>query len=205
MPAADALPFWDALRAAGIASGAFRGPVGDRPHLQDWDDAGVSMVSRLAALLMQAGSMRWTAAHGGYSSDLGFGGALVPVGTAMQVWEQAATIDAATIRRLRAARANHGAAGPTPPRPGQAPAATSPTGAAAPARRGGTRAPSGPRRLQPRGAARPPCASPERRTGSGGDEAGPAPPVRACRHALAGLDGALTGHGARPTPAARAG
>jgi hypothetical protein len=136
MPAADALPFWDALRTGGIASGAFRSPAGDRPHLQDWDDSGVSMVSRLAALLTHAGSMRWTAAHGVYSSDLGFGGTLVPVETAMQVWEQAATVDAATVRRLRAAqaaRATHGGAGRMPPRPGQPqPGQPNPPGGAAP-------------------------------------------------------------------------
>lgn len=131
MPANNQQAFWDKLRSTGIACGAFRGPLGDRPHLQNWNDAGVSMVSRLAVLLTRSGSMKWTAAHGVYNCDLGFGGALVPVGTSIQIWEQRATVDAPTIRRLRTAHQAHGAAprgpaqnpeparhAPTPHRPG---------------------------------------------------------------------------------------
>ena len=131
MPASNQEAFWDKLRSTGIACGAFRGPLSDRPHLQNWNDAGVSMVSRLAALLTRSGSMKWTAAHGVYRCDLGFGGALVPVGTSVQIWDHKATVDAATIRRLRTAHQAHGAAPrgpaqrpgpalhePTPHRPG---------------------------------------------------------------------------------------
>ena len=57
------------------------------------------MVSRLAALLTGSGSMKWTAAHGVYSCDLGLGGKLVPVGTSVQIWEQKATVTAATMQR----------------------------------------------------------------------------------------------------------
>ena len=126
MPASNQQVFWDKLRSTGIACGAFHGPLGDRPHLQNWDDAGVSMVSRLAALLTRSGSMKWTAAHGVYSCDLGLGGKLVPVGTSVQIWEQKATVDAATIRRLHTAHQAPGAnpqgpvqrPGPAPPQPG---------------------------------------------------------------------------------------
>ncbi|PSJ43027.1 M15 family metallopeptidase domain-containing protein [Allosphingosinicella deserti] len=108
--AAETTPFWDALRAAGIASGAFRGPVGDRPHLQNWNDAGVVMAARLADLLTRSGTMRWSGARGSYSCDLGFGGALIPVGSAVRIWNRSATITAAQIDQLRAA---------APARPGQ--------------------------------------------------------------------------------------
>lgn len=126
MPESNQQAFWDKLRSTGIACGAFNGPLGDRPHLQNWNDAGVSMVSRLAVLLTRSGSMKWTAAHGVYSCDLGFGGALVPVGSAVQIWEQRAMVDAAAIHRLRTAQHTHGATprssstGPAQ-RPGPAP------------------------------------------------------------------------------------
>lgn len=128
MPAKNQQAFWNKLRSTGIACGAFHGPLGDRPHLQNWNDAGVSMVSRLAALLTGSGSMKWTAAHGVYSCDLGLGGKLVPVGTSVQIWEQKATVAAATIHRLRTAHQAPGAnpqgpvqrPGPAPSRPGAA-------------------------------------------------------------------------------------
>ena len=110
--------FWAALRAAGIAIGAFRGPVADRPHLQNWDDAGVSMAVRLAALLTTSGTMRWQGRRGAYSCDLGLGGALIPVGNAVQIWAQQATITAADIQRLRAAAPSRPGARPgAPPQP----------------------------------------------------------------------------------------
>jgi hypothetical protein len=140
---AEALKFWEALRTAGTSAevGAFRGPVGDRPHLQNWNDAGVSMAARLANLLTRSGTIRWTATRGAYSSDLGFGGELFAVGTAAQIWNRQATVTIEMLTRARtgqpaAARAAQAPAGapqrqapPVPPqggppnRPPQQPAA----------------------------------------------------------------------------------
>ncbi|MES2057436.1 MAG: hypothetical protein V4564_15995 [Pseudomonadota bacterium] len=142
--AAESQRFWDALRTAGINSGAFRGPEADRPHLQNWNDAGVSMAARLANLLTISGTMRWEGRRGGYSCDLGLGGALIPVGTAVQVWNRQATIALADLQRLRTtaaqragahAGANPGAQpraapGQPPPRAGAAGAAPAPATAA---------------------------------------------------------------------------
>lgn len=130
MPLANQQAFWNTLRSTGIACSAFRGPVGDSPHLQNWDDSGVSMVSRLAELLTRVGTMKWAVSHSVYSCDLGLGGALVPVGTSVQIWSLQATVDAATIRRLRAAQQVHGAgqagaAAPPQPPGARPPAATS--------------------------------------------------------------------------------
>ena len=101
----EALGFWDALRAIGTLVGTFRGPLADRPHLQNWDDSGVSVSARLADLLSRSGTMHWSAAHGVYQSDLGFGGELVPVGSAVQIWNREARVTADVIERLRAAAA----------------------------------------------------------------------------------------------------
>ncbi len=156
--AAQSDKFWTALRTAGIASGAFRGPVADKPHLQNWSDTGVSMAARLAALLTASGTMRWQGTRGSYSCDLGLGGALIPVGSSVQIWARQATITAADVQRLRdaaAARPAHpqrpgapaGQLGAAPQRAGAAPqrtgAAPQPAGAGpggnapAPARPGG--------------------------------------------------------------------
>lgn len=140
MPQRNQQPFWDTLRNTGIACGAFRGPLGDRPHLQNWNDDGVSMVRRLAALLTRVGDMKWSVAHGVYSCDLGLGGALVPVGTSVQIWNMQATVDEATIDLLRSARlkrdeGRHPAAAAAPQQPGarpQVPAASAPPGSARP-------------------------------------------------------------------------
>ena len=123
---AKALKFWEALRTVGTSAevGAFRGPESDRPHLQNWDDAGVSMAARLADLLTRSGTMRWSATRGAYSSDLGFGGELFAVGTAAQVWNRQATITIATLIRARAGQVALAAPGGQPrqvpgiPRPG---------------------------------------------------------------------------------------
>ena len=120
---AEANRFWDAMRTVGTSTpvGAFRGPVGDRPHLQNWNDANVSMTARLAVHLQASGSMRWARAGGVYTCDLGLGGAMYPVGTAAQIWNLQATVTAANITQARAAAA---AAGPPggprggPARPG---------------------------------------------------------------------------------------
>lgn len=103
----EALKFWETLRTVGTspAVGAFRGPVADRPHLQNWNDANVSMTRRLAVHLTNSGSMRWERAAGAYRCDLGFGGALFTVGTAAQIWNRQATVTAQMIQDGRAAYA----------------------------------------------------------------------------------------------------
>ncbi len=59
----EAMKFWKALRSVGTSGsvGLFRGPEADRPHLQNWDDANVSMGARLSDLLTRSGSMKWEA------------------------------------------------------------------------------------------------------------------------------------------------
>jgi len=108
----EALRFWETLRTVGTspAVGAFRGPVADRPHLQNWNDANVSMTSRLAVHLANSGTMRWgrAAAVRGqrtrYTCDLGLGGTLFNVGTAAQIWNREATVTAEMIQQGRAAQ-----------------------------------------------------------------------------------------------------
>lgn len=102
----EAMRFWNALRAVGTspAVAAFRGPESDRPHLQNWDDAGVDMAARLADLLTRSGTMRWRGAHQAYQCDLGFGGDFYPVGAARKIWNRQATV---TIQMLTQARAAH--------------------------------------------------------------------------------------------------
>jgi hypothetical protein len=104
---AQALMFWEALRAVGTSSavGAFRGPIGDRPHLQNWDDANVSMKRRLAVHLQASGSMRWSFAGAIYRCDLGMGGPQVDVGTAAQIWNLSATLTPASLSQARSAAA----------------------------------------------------------------------------------------------------
>ena len=130
----EANRFWDALRAVGTTGtvGAFRGPIGDRPHLQNWNDANVSMTARLAMHLQTSGTMRWARAGGVYTCDLGLGGTQFPVGTAAQIWNLQATITAAQITQARTAVAGPGARGPAV-LPGR-PAAVSPRPGGAPAR-----------------------------------------------------------------------
>lgn len=103
--AAQADIFWSALRTVGTSPevGAFPSNLaGDKPHLQNWSDNGVSMTRSLATHLTRSGRMRWGRANV-YQSDLGLGGALYPVGTATQIWAGNATIDANTLTRARAA------------------------------------------------------------------------------------------------------
>lgn len=104
---AQATLFWDALRTVGTSSvvGAFRGPVADRPHLQNWNDANVSMVVRLAAHLQASGTMRWSHAPGGYRSDLGLGGAQYALGTSAAIWNNNAALTPAHLDAARAASA----------------------------------------------------------------------------------------------------
>jgi len=113
---AQALVFWEAMRTIGTSAavGAFRGPLADRPHLQNWNDSNVSMGSRLAALLQASGTMRWTYAHPSYRSDLGLGGAQTAVGTAAQIWNLASSLTLAQLTQARnAAAASKGE--PAPP------------------------------------------------------------------------------------------
>jgi len=97
--------FWDALRAVGTsgAVGAFRGPIHDRPHLQNWSDANVSMGVRLAVHLQASGAMRWSFAGSTYRCDLGLGGAHFDVGTAAQIWNLEATLTVNSLTQARAA------------------------------------------------------------------------------------------------------
>lgn len=119
--------FWTAYRTVGHAVGTFNGPAWDLDHQQNWSDHGTSMSRSLAHLLSLSGRMRWSASGGHpnqYSSDLGFGGATVPVGSASQIWKGQATVTAAQITRLRAAAAQraHGGRPPAPNgRPGAPP------------------------------------------------------------------------------------
>ncbi len=106
---AEALRFWETLRTVGTSAavGAFRGPAGDRPHLQNWNDANVSMTTRLAVHLTNSGTMNWERVAGRptrYSSDLGFGGAQYNVGSAANVWNNQATVTADMIAAGRAAQ-----------------------------------------------------------------------------------------------------
>ena len=61
------------------------------------------MTVRLAVHLQASGSMLWTRVGLTYSCDLGLGGAQFDVGTAMQIWDLAATIAAASLTQARAA------------------------------------------------------------------------------------------------------
>jgi hypothetical protein len=120
-----ALKFWEALRTVGTSAavGAFRGPASDRPHLQNWNDAGVSMTARLAPHLTRSGTMRWTRTRGTYNCDFGLGGDVYPVGTAAQIWNRQATVTIDVLTRARTAAAGRpGQQIPARvPMPGQAP------------------------------------------------------------------------------------
>ncbi|HKD28497.1 MAG TPA: hypothetical protein VKC66_21665 [Xanthobacteraceae bacterium] len=140
----EALLFFDMLRSEGTAAGLFRGPVDDHPHLQAWSDSAVDMAARLADLLTRSGHMRWTGHHGRYSCDLGFNGQFFPVGSAAQIWNNAAPITIDTLTRAR----QQAAAGQRPaPNPGGRPAGANPGGRPAGANPGGP--PGGPNPARP--------------------------------------------------------
>jgi len=121
----EAKLFWDLLRREGTAAGLFRGPVDDHPHLQAWSDSAIDMADRLADLLTRSGHMRWTGRHGRYSCDLGFNGQFFPVGSAAQIWNNAAPITVDILTRAR----QQAAAGQRPaPNPGGRPAGANPGG-----------------------------------------------------------------------------
>lgn len=111
--AAEALRFWEALRTVGTSAavGAFRGPAGDRPHLQNWNDANVSVTARLAAHLTRSGTMQWSRGRGTYLCDLGFGGEQFAVGTAAQIWNRQATVTIDMLTRAQAGMPQGQAAG----------------------------------------------------------------------------------------------
>ena len=131
----EAMKFWQALRSVGTSPevGAFPGPDWDRPHLQNWNDAGVDMATRLADLLTRSGTMRWRGAYQAYSCDLGFGGDFYKVGTARQIWNHQATVTIDMLTRARAGQAlragqraagtmaHHAAVPARPPLPGNPP------------------------------------------------------------------------------------
>jgi hypothetical protein len=103
----EATIFWDMLRSEGGRIGLHRGPIGDRPHLQAWNDQTVSMGTRLAVLLTLAGQMRWQRGarinkvrH--YECDLGYGGKFFDVGSAAQIWARQSTITALLLEQARA-------------------------------------------------------------------------------------------------------
>jgi hypothetical protein len=87
--------FWDMLRDEGKAIGMYPGPLGDRPHLQDFDDA-INSAARLGVLLSQVGVMTWTGhtvhGHRHYECDLGEGGKMFNVGTSIQIWNRSAPV-----------------------------------------------------------------------------------------------------------------
>jgi hypothetical protein len=116
--------FWAALRTVGTSAavGAFRGPLSDLPHLQNWNDAGVVMADRLADLLTRSGSMRWSGSRGAYQCDFGLGGALYAVGTATQIWSRQAAVTLAHLAHARNAAASR--SGPSTPAGPRLPAPT---------------------------------------------------------------------------------
>ena len=61
------------------------------------------MATRLADLLTRAGKMKWTGKDQRYQCDLGFGKDFYAVGTAAQIWNSQATVDAAMLTKARAA------------------------------------------------------------------------------------------------------
>jgi len=101
---AEEAKFWQLFRAVGTGEvGAFRGPVDDLDHLQNWDDHGVDMASRLADLLTRAGTMKWRGQRQAYSCDFGLGGDFYPVGTARQIWTYQGAVTIASLTLARAA------------------------------------------------------------------------------------------------------
>ena len=99
--AGQSLKFWNLLRSNGQMVGLFHGPLSDRPHLQAWNDAGISMGARLANLLSKSGAMQWSSAIEAnklkYLCDLSVGGTKYNVGTAAEVWSLNATVTAANL------------------------------------------------------------------------------------------------------------
>jgi hypothetical protein len=111
----ESLFFWNVLRETGEQLGLFRGPESDRPHLQAWSDAKVSMPRRLVDLLNRVSvdrrmkwDVRWVKLEGKkkkvtrYQCDLGYGFDYFDVGSAAQIWTRQATINEQTLTAARA-------------------------------------------------------------------------------------------------------
>jgi peptidoglycan hydrolase-like protein with peptidoglycan-binding domain len=107
--AAPARIFWTTFQGIGIALGLFRGPAGDQPHLQTWNDSTIYTPTRLADLLQRSGNMHWAKSRDTpYQCDFGLGGAFTAannVGTADQLWTSNATVTVATLTAARTAAA----------------------------------------------------------------------------------------------------
>jgi len=106
---AKATAFWLARDA--VADGAslnlFRIGAWDRPHLQSFSDANVSMSRSLAALLTAVGKTKWVSAPASpnhYKSDFGLGGTTYDVGTAKQIWAGNATVTKAMLADAQSAK-----------------------------------------------------------------------------------------------------
>ena len=101
--------FWDMLRAEGGAIGMFPGPLGDRPHLQDFDDA-IDSAHYLGVLLNRVGEMRWAGYtvdhHRHYECDLGYRGKMFNVGTSIQIWNRRAPVTTKMLNEARAQPSN---------------------------------------------------------------------------------------------------
>lgn len=83
------LAFWKARDAIATRRRLFGIGAGDRPHLED--DRGKSPGRSLVALLNQHRTMKWDVKSGKpniYRCDLGLGGKLIEVGTALEVWRR---------------------------------------------------------------------------------------------------------------------
>ena len=99
MPHDKRQAFWDARnKIAFNALGLFKtNKPGDLIHVQAYSDAGVSYGNSLALLLqtVSPNGMRWKAVRANpnqYKSDLGLGGALFQVGSALAIWGGAANV-----------------------------------------------------------------------------------------------------------------
>jgi hypothetical protein len=97
-PKADA--FWDKRDAIAFALGLHRLQM-ERVHLQSFDQNTVNNPRSLVKLLNTVGAMSWDL-H--YKSDLGYGGALFPVGTARQIWSNNAMVTKTMIAQAKSAK-----------------------------------------------------------------------------------------------------
>ena len=91
--AAKANAFWDARDAIAKGLPLFRLQM-ERVHLQLFDQSTFSNQRSLVALLTLVGKTKWDV---GYKSDLGLGGALFDVGTAREIFKNAATVSKADL------------------------------------------------------------------------------------------------------------
>lgn len=91
---------WDARDAIAMDLGLFR-LSWERIHLQSYDQGKISSARSLVDLLNRAGKLKWGVDKLGppnhYKSDLGFGGSLVVVGTALEIWSGSPALTKAKI------------------------------------------------------------------------------------------------------------